>query len=88
MGHPSLFPFHRAPPSAAPRYDAPPGRPSSNDCTEASFEQPVDHFTWGPPLGGYPATFFQRYFTYDKFWRAKGGKGPIFFYVATPPPEA
>jgi pimeloyl-ACP methyl ester carboxylesterase len=46
-------------------------QPTVNNCTKHFYTQFIDHFSWGN------ATYQQRYFTYDK-WYKPGG--PIFFY--------
>ncbi|EDQ86644.1 uncharacterized protein MONBRDRAFT_10725 [Monosiga brevicollis MX1] len=52
--------------------------PTSNNCTELTFEQTIDHFNWGAPLGQAQTTFQQRYFVYDKYY--KPGSGALFVY--------
>ncbi|KAF0733220.1 hypothetical protein AaE_009198, partial [Aphanomyces astaci] len=67
------------PPTAAtytPNFMDP--RPNTGNCSLHWFDQRLDHFTT------LNATYKQRYFVYDKFWKrqADGHKedGPIFFY--------
>ncbi len=39
------------------------GQPDVRNCTEGWVTQQVDHFAWTTP-----ATFQQRYYTFDRFW--------------------
>ena len=77
-------------PAAAPGAAAP--RPGVPNCTERFFEQRVDHFSY-KAHENVPATYQQRFFVHDSYWRrpsasgnagasaAGAPPGPIFFYT-------
>lgn len=66
-------------PAAAVAAPSPSGRPGMANCTQRTFEQRVDHFSWSAPPAG-NGTFQQRWcFNADSWNRAAGGA--IFFYA-------
>ena len=71
---------HAEAPRLGPAPRAPPrGTPGVANCTLTWFTQTVDHFSFvAPPTGA--ATYAQRVFTYDAWWR-RDASGCVFFYA-------